>query len=77
MERIIIGCIVGGMFAAEIAMYRSAFKSPKFSDLQTFLLKILLIFPPLFFLVIFIIYIFNEIKFSKRKDVKQYKSTVK
>ena len=77
MENIIIGGIVGGMYALAIALYKSASKSLKFSDIQRIILFFLIIFPPLFFVIIIPFYIYNIIKYSQKKEIKQLKESVK
>lgn len=77
MEKIIIGGIVGGMYALAIALYKSASKSLKFSDIQRVILFFLIVFPPLFFAIIIPFYIYNSIKYNQKKEIKQLKESVK
>ena len=72
MENIIIGGIVGGIYALAIALYKSASKSSKFSDIQRIILFFLIIFPPLFFVLYIPFYIYNSIKYSRNKEIKQH-----
>ena len=77
MEKIIIGAIVGGMYALSIALYKNASKSTKFTDIQRSVLFLLIIFPPLIIIIYFIILILGTVKHETKSETKKLKKSIK
>lgn len=75
MEKIIIGGIVGAMYAGAIAIFKSASHSQKFTPNQIRVLLILIIFPPLFFMVYIALLIFNNVKYASKSETKQIRQS--
>lgn len=77
MEKIIIGGIVGGMYALAITLYRNASKSSNFSNTQSSILFFLIIFPPLFYIIYVLFLIIGSIKHETKQETKQLRKNVK
>lgn len=77
MEKVIIGGIVGGMYALAIALYKNASNSKKISEIQRIILFFLIIFPPLFFIVYIMFLIFGSIRHETKPETKQLRKSIK